>query len=348
MDLSPCSLDREFSDQIAALLSPPSLESAQEYHDEIIKRRQCRGIQIKQGEFGKGVYANVDFKEDELILKDQMLVASQHSSNKIDCLVCSYCFCFIGSVELQIGRKLYLQGLGLSAKEECDIETISDDSEEDFLVETTSQGYTRNGDCVKPCASSSMNGKTIPEEILASLMNNSLVLPYSERFSLPPVVSCPGGCEEEHYCSKLCAEADWEAFHSLLCTGEKSDSPRREAVVKFIEHASRTNDIFILAAKVISSTILKYKKLKAARFGREVPVNNGTNISCFTLLLEAWKPVSMGFKNRWWDCVALPNDVDSNNEVSFRMQIRDLAYTSLQLLREAIFDEEYAPCILEG
>ncbi|KAJ0974813.1 hypothetical protein J5N97_016778 [Dioscorea zingiberensis] len=66
-----------------------------------------------------GVYANKEFKEGELILKDEMLVAAQHSSNKVDCLVCSKCFRYIGSVELQIGRKLYLQSCGLSSKGDC-------------------------------------------------------------------------------------------------------------------------------------------------------------------------------------------------------------------------------------
>lgn len=30
---------------------------------------------------------------------------------------------------------------------------------------------------------------------------------------------------------------------------------------------------------------------------------------------------------RWWDCIALPDDVDSSDEASFRMQIRELAFT---------------------
>lgn len=30
-----------------------------------------------------GVYSKVDFQEDDLILKDQMLVGAQHSSNKV-------------------------------------------------------------------------------------------------------------------------------------------------------------------------------------------------------------------------------------------------------------------------
>jgi len=30
---------------------------------------------------------------------------------------------------------------------------------------------------------------------------------------------------------------------------------------------------------------------------------------------------------RWWECVALPEDVDSSEEELFRQQIRDLAFT---------------------
>lgn len=39
-------------------------------------------------------------------------------------------------------------------------------------------------------------------------------------------------------CSMSCAEVDWESSHSLLCTGESSDSTRREAPLKFIKHAN--------------------------------------------------------------------------------------------------------------
>lgn len=30
---------------------------------------------------------------------------------------------------------------------------------------------------------------------------------------------------------------------------------------------------------------------------------------------------------RWWDCIALPDDVEPSNEVAFRMQIREMAFT---------------------
>ncbi|RRT78944.1 hypothetical protein B296_00004651, partial [Ensete ventricosum] len=174
------------------------------------------------------VYAIKDFEEGELVLKDQILVAAQHSSNKVDCLVCSYCFRFIGSIELQIGRKLYLQELGLSANKEC----------KESFHGVGSSTYTNSKD------------NSIPTEVLHSLINGNMSLPYTNLFALPSIFDCPGGCKEEHYCSKLCADLDWESFHSLLCTGRNTEPSKRDAILQFIEHSNGTNDIFIVAAKV--------------------------------------------------------------------------------------------------
>ncbi|CAL9043419.1 unnamed protein product [Musa banksii] len=342
---SPCPLDKEFSDQIAVLLSPPSPESIKDYYDELMKTRKCNNLKINfSNSSGKAVYAIKEFEEGELVLKDQILVAAQHSSNKVDCLVCSYCFRFIGSIELQIGRKLYLQELGLSANKECK-ESLSRFPEkactrvlDDIKKHSVSNGSHDIG------SSTYTNSKdnSIPTEVLHSLINGNMSLPYTNLFALPSIFYCPGGCKEEHYCSKLCTDLDWESFHSLLCTGRNTESSKRDAILKFIEHSNGTNDIFILAAKVISCTILKFRKLKRLRF-KENEKRAKLDETDFPLLLEAWKPVSMGFKKRWWDCIALPNDVDSSDEASFRMQLRDLAFTSLQLLKEAIFEDECAP-----
>ncbi|XP_029117181.1 histone-lysine N-methyltransferase ATXR2 isoform X1 [Elaeis guineensis] len=349
MDGSPCPLDKEFSDRIAVLLAPPTPQSIQEYYDKLIEATNCHGLRIKySNKHGKGVYANSEFKEGELILKDQMLVAAQHSSNKVDCLVCSYCFRFIGSIELQIGRKLYLQGLGLSTKKECDYQTFSHSSNgfcQNEMEEAEGNFFMNESDNTGSSSSKNLKADPLPEDLLLSLMNGDLSLPYTRQFALPPVIACPGGCEEEHYCSNLCADSDWESFHSLLCTGQNTERSRRASLFKFIEHANSTNDIFILAAKVISYTILKCRKLKRSHtteIGKQ-PSLDKTDEFSFSLLMEAWKPISMGFKKRWWDCIALPDDVDSGDEESFRMQIRDLAFTSLKLLKEAIFDDECAP-----
>ncbi|KAJ0961040.1 hypothetical protein J5N97_001013 [Dioscorea zingiberensis] len=172
------------------------------------------------------------------------LFAAQHSSNKVDCLVCSKCFRYIGSVELQIGRKLYLQSCGLSSKGDC---CTSEEGCAEFSKDEENPIMENHNDLSS--SSSNLMNHTLPEEILKSLINGDLSLPHTRNFELPSVIRCCGGCEEEHYCSKLCMKSDWESVHSLLCTGQSSGSSQA-AMLRFLEHANGTNDIFILAAKV--------------------------------------------------------------------------------------------------
>ncbi|KAH7576775.1 hypothetical protein JRO89_XS01G0145900 [Xanthoceras sorbifolium] len=291
---------------------------------------KCGGFHIRWFGQRQGVYADADFEEGELVLKDPILVGMQHSSNKFDCLVCSSCFRFVGSIELQIGRKLYFQSIGVSANGGCDGETFSRISKDCY---DASLSHMRTHENLENCASSSSSKDDIPvpKKVVDSLMNGGLVLPHSTEFPLPSAISCPGGCKEAYYCSKLCAEADWKLSHSLLCTGERSKSLSREALSKFIQHANGTNDIFLLAAKVICFTILRYRKLKAdyLKEQEKCPSANALDCSDLSLLLEAWKPISFGHKRRWWDCIALPDDVDSSDEASFRMEIRELANTKV-------------------
>ncbi|XP_042448796.1 histone-lysine N-methyltransferase ATXR2-like [Zingiber officinale] len=332
---SPCPLDMDFSTQIAALLSPPSAESVKDYYAELIAIRKCPGLKINfNNDSGKAVFSVKEFEEGELVLKDPVLVAAQHTTNKVDCLVCSHCFRFIGSVELQIGRKLILQDLGLTDDNEKDCTMASHNVGTDSLFDRKDDTSTSTYQNLKK--------NYISGEVLESLVGGKLSLPFSSIFSLPSVFDCPGGCKEEHYCSKSCADSDWEFVHSILCTGRNKESSQRDAMLKFIEHANSTNDIFILAAKVISFVILRFKKLKQLCLKKNEKCTKLVGID-FPLLLEAWKPVSMGFKKRWWDCIALPDDVDASDEQSFRMQIRDLAYTSLLLLKKSIFEDECAP-----
>ncbi|KAG9159723.1 hypothetical protein Leryth_007751, partial [Lithospermum erythrorhizon] len=173
-------------------------------------------------------------------------------------------------------------------------------------------------------------------------MNGGLKLPYSDEFKLPDVVSCIGGCKEAYYCGNECAEADWEAYHSLLCTGERSSALSTKALSKFVQHANETNDIFLLAAKVISFVILRYRKFKEARLG-EINDDHKKIRSSYNnpLIMKAWEPVAMGHKSRWWECISLPDDVD--DKCSYRMQVKELAFESLQLLKKAIYDEECEP-----
>lgn len=105
---------------------------------------------------------------------------------QLDCLVCSHCFRFIGSVELQIGRKLILQDSGLT-----------DDNEKVCTMASHGVGTDSN---TSTSTSQNLKENYKSGEVLESLVRGNLSLPFSSIFSLPSVVDCPGGCKEEHYC----------------------------------------------------------------------------------------------------------------------------------------------------
>lgn len=97
--------------------------------------------------------------------------------------MCSYCFRFIGSIEFQIGRRLYWQSIGGSSG--CSNERDCHGS--DVGSSTGSSGVTKG------------NIDTLPQEVLESLITGDLSLPFTDHFALPQVVACRG-CEEERYC----------------------------------------------------------------------------------------------------------------------------------------------------
>lgn len=106
----------------------------------------------------------------------------------MDCLVCSFCFRFIGSIEKQIGRKIYFKNLGLSGC--CDGD--SSESEEDECVK-----YSGNQE---QCGASSSNHNSLPQGVVSALMNGEMALPHTDKFPLPSPLSCPRGCQEAFYC----------------------------------------------------------------------------------------------------------------------------------------------------
>lgn len=117
---------------------------------------------------------------------------------QVDCLVCSYCFCFIGSIELQIGRKLYLEQLGVSSNNECHMEKDCDNSDSSVGEDDSDvEDQQVSGEC---SSSPSKDKISLPKDVVESLFHGEMKLPYSEKFSLPPIVSCPGGCKENYYC----------------------------------------------------------------------------------------------------------------------------------------------------
>lgn len=120
------------------------------------------------------------------------------------CLVCSFCFRFIGSIELQIGRRLYFQSLGGSANDKCQVGSSSHASEDCYATDSSGMeddAHMKNHKDFGNCSSSSSKDNiSLPNEIVELLMNGELVLPFSNKFLLPSAIPCPGGCGEAYYC----------------------------------------------------------------------------------------------------------------------------------------------------
>ena len=103
---------------------------------------------------------------------------------QIDCVVCSYCFLFIGSIEFQIGRRLYLHSIGASTGSTSERHCHGSD-----VGSSASCSGSTNGNC-----------NAVPQEVIMSLMDGDTSLPFTDQFCLPSIVACPGGCEGELYC----------------------------------------------------------------------------------------------------------------------------------------------------
>ncbi|OWZ07038.1 hypothetical protein PHMEG_00020624, partial [Phytophthora megakarya] len=88
----------------------------------------------------------------------------------------------------------------------------------------------------------------------------------------------------ELYCSKLCRMRALHEYHAILC-------PRNDpcsAMGEFMEHTRHTNDIFLLAAKVIARVISRYLVWRD--------------------IVKAREPIDMFYKKPWWEVVVIEHD----------------------------------------
>jgi len=93
-------------------------------------------------------------------------------------------------------------------------------------------------------------------------LSGQLLLPGTEKFPLPQPTDCRGGprCTEV-FCGSQCMQEAWDSWHCLLCTGEGTKARDLASLQEFFHHADETNDIFVLAAKVLASIILSAQGL---------------------------------------------------------------------------------------
>jgi hypothetical protein len=126
------------------------------------------------------------------------------------------------------------------------------------------------------------------------------------------IVRCTCG---ECFCSERCRSED--KSHKLLCTGSLEDD---HPLVEFKVHAIQTNEIFLLAAKVIASILVR-------------ALNNCKN---------PMEPYQGFVKRLWWDVVVVPAE-EEDDEVPLRDVLRNLAQESLDLLRKGLMQGRSEP-----
>jgi hypothetical protein len=201
-------------------------------------------------------------------------------------------------------------------------------------------------------------------------MTGKVKLPMSDRFPLPAVMFCTG-CGDK-YCSESCRAEAWRMHHSLLCSklnSEEGQKKRRRLALspqegvdytklrEFYELAAATNEIFILASRVLVMTSLRADELLASKEGQAASSSSSSSplpplshpyqavanllsrgqlsvSSAAEALQCAWLPFQAGWKKQWHESVACPPDVE--DEATFRAELRELATNGSSLLRKAL------------
>ncbi|CAI5956668.1 unnamed protein product [Closterium sp. NIES-64] len=223
------------------------------------------GLTVRHtSDMGRGVFADVDFKEGDVVLQEPPLVSMQHSHNRARALVCSHCLRFIGPLEQAVARLLTWQK-GMREEEEVEKgEEDQEDAKEDKEEKEGEEGSKEES----PGAAAAVEG------FIEQLSSGQLKLPHAECVgTLPSAVPCPGGCTQETFCSDdavlhaypplsplipshypmdhgtpfisaTCATSAWADGHAmlykgenLLCLGHASHAKDTQALKAFYTHA---------------------------------------------------------------------------------------------------------------
>ena len=301
-----------------ALLAAPSPASEASYYAKLAAAAAASGaghVRVERVAHGKGLVAARAFAKGERVLVEHPLVGMQQETNRADARVCGACFRYVGTVGAQIARRL-----------------------------------------LAPAMRDAAAAHGVDASWLRRLQRGEATLPEVAGFDargLPAIVTSPGDDDDaaadarEVYCSAQCASRAWHAHERFLCVGGGTEAAGGVAASRaFLEHARETNDIFILAAKVLLSVAVRADETRAeakdaeGKEAKEEAVSTSDDASAEPVsadLRYAWAPYSHAHKRVWWDAVARPDDVEPGEpESQFRESMRDIATESLALLTRTV------------
>lgn len=249
------------------------------YYYKYAQTRAPSNIKIEsdvfEGKKGKCAFAVEPIPQGAVIVKEAPLVAIQHTANKAYAHVCAQCFTFVGGVNFQLANHF----AGLHANQNSDSD---DDSKQTSYIPTQRE----------------------------VMQLQQLQLPLASDFPAANPVLCKGGCHEVVYCSEECNEKAWSTWHSLLCPGEEGNSE----IEAFYAHSDATNDVFGLAGQAVAKILLAANHNLKHLLEQESSKGRAINDLRWQALKQAWQPFAMGYKHLWWECIAIPSDVDDEDE----------------------------------
>ena len=128
-------------------------------------------------------------------------------------------------------------------------------------------------------------------------------------------VCCRVGRVETRFCGE-CWLSTAALVHRRYMCASREEGGAWGALEAFYGLAVETNDVFILAAKLLANVMHAAKTTET--------------------LEDAWRPYAMGYKMAWWESVARPEDVSEAEEGAFRNDLKELASDAFDGFRSVV------------
>ncbi|CEG40944.1 Predicted histone tail methylase containing SET domain [Plasmopara halstedii] len=228
---------------------------------------------------GKAIYANQNLPKATPIWTESPLVAMQHEVNRSQLPCCQFCYLpLLGDAQRQWHDIVTNYNMHVASSITQTNAKMTKNMKHSTGKTTTSTIGTGNISCQDSIQ------QPVDVDALEKALKLLRITPQSCGMA-GPEAECVCG---ELYCSKLCQMRALHEYHAILCPRNDSCS----AMGEFLNHTRHTNDIFLLAAKVIARVLSRYL------IWRDI--------------VKAREPIDMFYKKPWWEVVIIEhNDVES-------------------------------------
>ncbi|KAG6965014.1 hypothetical protein JG687_00005659 [Phytophthora cactorum] len=241
---------------------------------------------------GKAIYADRDLPKATRIWTESPLVAMQHERNRSLLPCCQFCYLPLLDDAQHQWRDIVTRYNAQVAATTKQTAKPTKKAKTDGGKATTTTTETSVGQQQDPAKQGQLLAGPVNVDALDKALNLLRITPQSCGMA-GPEAKCACG---ELYCSKLCRMRAFHEYHAILC-------PRNDpcsAMGEFLKHTLHTNDIFLLAAKVIARVLSRYLVWRD--------------------IVKAREPIDMFFKKPWWEVVVVEHDdfvsLQSNEETT--------------------------------